>query len=86
MERLQRDLVFILRRTLTVNVLIYFTATVIFYFCRFLFFYFYFCVVFFSDLVRNPSALNRDEVNEINKLDNMNDMFMNPEVTSETRE
>ena len=39
----------------------------------------------FLDLVRNPSALNNDEVREINKLDNMNDMFMNPGVTSETR-
>lgn len=40
----------------------------------------------FIDLVHNPSALNRDELGEINKLDSMNDMFMNPEVTSETRE
>ncbi|XP_028402537.1 uncharacterized protein LOC114525405 [Dendronephthya gigantea] len=39
-----------------------------------------------DDLVRNPSALNRDELNEINKLDNMNDMFMNPEVSSETQD
>lgn len=39
----------------------------------------------YADLVRNPSALNNDEVREINKLDNMNDMFMNPGVTSETR-
>lgn len=39
----------------------------------------------YADLVRNPSALNNDEVREINRLDNMNDMFMNPGVTSETR-
>ena len=39
-----------------------------------------------DDLVRNPSALNRDELSEINKLDNLNDMFMNPEVTSETQD
>jgi hypothetical protein len=42
--------------------------------------------LFFLDLIRNPSALNLDELSEINKLDSMNDMFMNPEVTSETRE
>ena len=40
---------------------------------------------FRTDLVKNPTALNNDEASEISKLNNMNDAFLNPGVTSESR-